>query len=34
MMQQYLRWSCGFNYGIADLEVVYTFEPIRKLLWS
>ena len=24
MMQQYLRWSCGFCY--ADFEVVYTFE--------
>ena len=33
MMQQYLRWSCGFNYGIvsyADSEVVYIFELMTQ----
>ena len=34
MMQQYLRWSCGFNYyGIvisADFEVVYAFELMTQ----
>ena len=35
MMQQYLRWSCGFNYGIvmhcyADFEVVCIFELMTQ----
>ena len=33
MMQQYLRWSCSFNYGIVtyvDFEVVHTFELVTQ----
>ena len=32
MMQQYLRWSCGFNYGIvdADFEVVCIFQLMTQ----
>ena len=33
MMQQYLRWSCGFNYGrhcYADFEVVYIIELMTQ----